>query len=146
MEVLAFCGTDPSRKKCSRNSDRCELERGRHLPRGRVPATTHPGTPLEIRERSEIEAASYRFQQVGLLAFRHDDHRRGTRLSRGGSFSRRTGICRSPLPGSSRFCAGWMSRAVLKIVAEPVPEVGLGRAIMERLRRAAAGSGPINRL
>ena len=27
------------------------------------------------------------------------------------------------------------------IVAEPVPEEGLGRAIMERLRRAAAGSG-----
>ena len=27
------------------------------------------------------------------------------------------------------------------IIAEPVPEVGLGRAIMERLRRAAAGSG-----
>ena len=28
------------------------------------------------------------------------------------------------------------------IIAEPVPETGLGRAIMERLRRAAAGSGP----
>ena len=27
------------------------------------------------------------------------------------------------------------------IVAERVPEEGLGRAIMERLRRAAAGSG-----
>jgi len=27
------------------------------------------------------------------------------------------------------------------ILAEPVPELGLGRAIMERLRRAAAGSG-----
>ena len=29
-----------------------------------------------------------------------------------------------------------------RILVEPVPEQGLGRAIMERLRRAAAGSGP----
>ncbi len=28
-----------------------------------------------------------------------------------------------------------------RILAEPVPEEGLGRAIMDRLRRAAAGSG-----
>ena len=30
---------------------------------------------------------------------------------------------------------------VERIVAEAVPEIGLGRAIMERLRRAATGSG-----
>jgi L-threonylcarbamoyladenylate synthase len=28
------------------------------------------------------------------------------------------------------------------ILAEPVPEEGLGAAIMDRLRKAAAGSGP----
>jgi len=28
------------------------------------------------------------------------------------------------------------------ILAEPVPETGLGAAIMDRLRKAAAGSGP----
>jgi L-threonylcarbamoyladenylate synthase len=29
-----------------------------------------------------------------------------------------------------------------RIVAESVPETGLGEAIMDRLRKAAAGSGP----
>ncbi len=92
-----------------------------------------PRTPLTLRE----PAAGGRW---GRLVFRRDGTRPDGRFERM-EFLSETGDLRE---AAARLFAALrrLDEAGLDgIAAEPVPETGLGRAIMERLRRAAAGSG-----
>ncbi len=109
---------------------------------GQGPGHYAPRTPLEIRARAEMVSDLGALPKTGLLAFRRDHG------AVGGAFApveylTEAGDLRE---AAVRFFAALRrldDAGVEKIVAEPLPEIGLGRAIMERLRRAAAGSGPL---
>ena len=69
------------------------------------------------------------------------------RCERRGSTCRHRAIWPKPPPTCSPSCALWMRRAWGTIAAAPIPDEGLGVAINDRLRRAAAprpGEGATN--
>ncbi len=101
-----------------------------------------PGTPLMILPEAAVVDGFPALAQrrVGLLAFRND------RDIPPSSYARLEVLSAT---GDLREAAVRLFAALRRldeagldlIVAEPVPATGLGRAIMDRLRRAAAGSG-----
>jgi len=122
--------------------------RGRHAHEqparspGRMTAHYAPGVPLVIVP-PEIPVAVAPGERVGLLAASAAGRERAEAL--GARFA----AVEMPAPdGDQLALAAGLFEALHRldaaeldrIVAQPVPEVGLGRAIMDRLRRAAAGS------
>jgi L-threonylcarbamoyladenylate synthase len=107
---------------------------------GRLPRHYAPKTPI-VFEGGEKNLETYQNKKVGLLAF-HDVP---------GSFPFRHVEVLSP-QGDLREAAANLFAAIRRldafnldlILAESVPEVGLGRAIMDRIRRASH-RGEINR-
>ncbi len=106
---------------------------------GQLPGHYAPRTPLEILDLSAKPLVAGSMENAGLLAFRRDAPPEGVFAQT--EFLTEAGDLRQ---AAVRFFAALRAldeSGVKKLVAEPVPEVDLGRAIMERLRRAAAGSG-----
>ena len=105
-------------------------------------STSHyaPGTPLTVIGPSEgVRAAAG--ERLGLLAADHAGRRAAE--DGGGPIRRGRAAVRQRQPveqAANLFDALHRldSADVDRIVAQAVPEVGLGRAIMDRLRRAAA--------
>ncbi len=108
---------------------------------GQLPGHYAPRTPLMIVGPGEtVSDADVGQPTLGLLAFRQD-RAPSSEAFASTEFLTNSGDLRE---AASRFFAALRrldESGVEKIVAEAVPEVGLGQAIMERLRRAAAGSG-----
>ncbi len=107
---------------------------------GQGPGHYAPRTPLEILGRADALSGPDNWQGAALLAFRRD------MLPAEKVFARVEVLTESGdlQEAAVRFFAALRrldESGVERIVAEPLPEVGLGRAIMERLRRAAIGSG-----
>ena len=102
---------------------------------GQLPGHYAPRTPLRFYEAGRTGPG-----RVGLLAFRADD------LPATGEFARVETLSQA---GDLREAAAHLFAALRQldeadldgIVVQAVPEVGLGVAIMERLRRAVTGSG-----
>ena len=108
---------------------------------GQVTGHYAPRTPLVLVEPAKTPGVTGgRDVRTGLLGFRRD------RRVVVGTFERSEFLSEA---GDLREAAARLFAALRRldeaglqrIVAERVPEEGLGRAIMERLRRAAAGSG-----
>lgn len=109
---------------------------------GQLPGHYAPRTPLTLLDAPSFSAtlAAGGDERLGLLVFRRDMEPVGR------PFERVECLCEA---GDLREAAVGLFAALRRldeagldrIIAEPVPETGLGRAIMERLRRAAAGSG-----
>ena len=99
---------------------------------GMLPRHYAPRTPIVLAAEEEID--SYRNRKAGLLAFREPVE--------GRAFDHTEVLSRK---GDFREAAANLFAAIRRldalnlevIVAEPVPEIGLGRAIMDRLRRAS---------
>ncbi len=99
-----------------------------------------PRTPLHLPPPG-LGAINLKADRVGWLRFREDQSR---------SHENRGAVEYLSAAGDLREAATRLFAALRRldeagldlIVAEAVPEEGLGRAIMDRLRRAAAGSGP----
>ena len=107
---------------------------------GQGPGHYAPRTPLEILGRTAALSGPGDGPGTGLLAFRRD------MLPAEKIFARVEVLTESGDLQEAAACFFAALRrldesGVERIVAEPLPEVGLGRAIMERLRRAAIGSG-----
>lgn len=104
---------------------------------GRLPKHYAPQTPVVVDWR-EKDLDNYRNKKVGLLAFREVNV----------SLPFQQVELLSP-KGDLREAAANLFAAIRRldaltldfILAEPVPEVGLGRAIMDRLRRASHREG-----
>jgi len=118
------------------------VEDGPALSPGRMRAHYAPGVPLEIVP-PEVPVGAAPSERVGLLAA----SARGR--TRAESHGARFAAVEVPAPDGDplRLAAGLfealhrLDTADLdRIVVQPVPEVGLGRAIMDRLRRAAAAA------
>lgn len=100
---------------------------------GRLPRHYAPRTPIVINEWKQ-NLGAYQNKKIGLLAFREVNV----------SFPFHHVEVLSP-EGDLRKAAANLFAAIRRldvlnldlILAEPVPEVGLGRAIMDRLRRAS---------
>ena len=106
---------------------------------GQLPGHYAPRTPLEIlKDARTISEGGTAF--VGLLAFRRDAAPGAGNFERT-EFLTASGDLREAAVAFFAALRRLDEAGLTKIVAEPVPEVGLGRAIMERLRRAAVGSG-----
>ena len=102
-----------------------------------VPVTINYGNTSPETMESTITRP---MENAGLLAFRRDAPPPEGVFART-EFLTAAGDLRE---AAVRFFAALRAldeSGVEQLVAEPVPEVNLGRAIMERLRRAAAGSG-----
>lgn len=101
-----------------------------HSP-GQLPRHYSPKTPLRLIKEKGLKVSSDK--RAGLLAFRTPMNERG--FERVETLSRRGDLREA---ASNLFsCLHRLDRSGLDIIyAEPVPEVGLGRAIMERLRKA----------
>ncbi len=108
---------------------------------GQTPGHYAPGTPLTLLAPS-LGAISKANRRIGFLGLRADQpvypgtFESSEYLSEHGDLTE----------AATRLFAALrrLDEAGLdRIYAEPVPDEGLGRAIMDRLRRAAAGSGPI---
>ncbi len=95
-----------------------------------------PRTPLISRRTPAVTGG--RLGTVGVPA-RRDAARRP--LSSGWNILSETGDLREAAVRLFAALRRLDEAGLDGIIAEPVPETGLGRAIMERLRRAAAGSG-----
>jgi len=83
-------------------------------------------------------------RRLGLLAATEEGRRAAERI--GGPFAAVALLSREgdPVEMAARLFDALHeldATGVTEIVAQPVPEVGLGRAVMDRLRRAAAASG-----
>jgi len=99
---------------------------------GMLPRHYAPRTPIVLAAEEEID--SYRNRKAGLLAFREP---------LGGPAFKHTEVLSRK--GDFREAAANLFAAIRRldalnlevIVAEAVPEIGLGRAIMDRLRRAS---------
>ncbi len=97
-----------------------------------LPRHYAPRTPIVLAAKDEID--SYRNRKAGLLAFREP--------AKGRTFDHVEVLSRK---GDFREAAANLFAAIRRldalglevIVAEAVPETGLGRAIMDRLRRAS---------
>ena len=102
---------------------------------GMLPSHYAPRTPIIILSNGE-RLDSYGNQRVGFLAFAEPEQ--------AGPFQHLEILSKK---GDLREAAANLFAAIRHldtfsldlIVAEPVPEVGLGRAIMDRLRRASRG-------
>ena len=114
---------------------------------GQLPGHYAPRTPLTLLDsslESSEKVSSIPSRRLGLLAFRRDQEPSDARFDEVEYLSE---------DGDLREAAVRLFAALRRldeaqldaIVARPVPESGLGRAIMERLRRAAVGSGKIRR-
>lgn len=103
---------------------------------GQLPGHYAPRTPLRILASGE--AAPDAGPRLGYLAFRSVPDRpyaAAEILSAGGDLREAAAHLFA--------CLHRLDAAGLNLIlAEPVPESGLGAAIMDRLRKAAAGSGP----
>ena len=105
---------------------------------GQLPGHYAPRTRLEILARGAPEAAYPQDLRLGYLGFRH------------GPAAPCTAVEILSPAGDLRAAAARLfaclhrldSAGLDQILAEAVPEEGLGVAIMDRLRKAAAGSGP----
>jgi L-threonylcarbamoyladenylate synthase len=100
---------------------------------GMLPRHYAPRTPI-ILNGSMKDLNSYRSQEIGLLAFR--EPKESSRFRHIEVLSKK---------GDLREAAANLFAALRRldtlnldlIVAEPIPEIGLGRTIMDRLRRAS---------
>jgi L-threonylcarbamoyladenylate synthase len=109
------------------------VEKGSPSAPGMLPKHYAPRTPM-ILNGSEKKLNSYRRQKIGLLAFR--EPKESLRFHHIEVLSKR---------GDLREAAANLFAAIRRldtlnldlIVAEPIPEIGLGRAIMDRLRKAS---------
>ncbi len=107
---------------------------------GQLPGHYAPRTPLRLLRTGETVPTDAGERRHGLLAYRHDVP------VAGGPYTRTETLCAT---GDLREAAANLFAALRTlddagldlILAQEVPENGLGVAIMERLRRAAAGSG-----
>lgn len=105
---------------------------------GQVAGHYAPRTPLTLLKAAGSLPAEVDRRKIGYLAFRQDglaeDIANVEHLSEHGDLRQ----------AAARLFAALRrldEAPVERIYAEPVPETGLGKAIMDRLRRAAAGSG-----
>ena len=106
---------------------------------GMLPKHYAPRTPIVLAAKEEID--SYRNRKAGLLAFRES--------VKGRAFDHIEVLSRK---GDFREAAANLFAAIRRldaldlevIVAEAVPETGLGRAIMDRLRRASCEDDKFN--
>ena len=109
------------------------IEEGRPSAPGMLPRHYAPLTPIILKSWKE-NLASYRNKKVGLLAFQEPNNALKFNhievLSKKGDFREAA----ANLFGAIRRLDGFNLDLIL---AEPIPEVGLGRAIMDRLRRAS---------
>ena len=99
-----------------------------------------PRTPLKLVDDAATPMPASVGRTTGLLAFRRDAPPAAD-LYKTVEFLSEAGGLRE---AAVRFFAALRrldESGVDAIVAEPVPEIGVGRAINERLRRAATGSG-----
>ena len=106
---------------------------------GQLPGHYAPRTPLEIVTPGTTLAPPSAARSVGLLAYRRDA--KPAYVCGRVEFLTEDGDLRE---AAARFFAALRrldESGMDVILAEAVPEAGLGRAIMERLRRAATGSG-----
>lgn len=110
---------------------------------GQLPGHYAPRTPLEILGSGAVDRPAGEGIATGLLAFRRDSSMRSGHGFERVEFLTESGEMREAAVAFFAALRRLDESGVEKIVAEPVPEVGLGRAIMERLRRAAAGSGMV---
>jgi L-threonylcarbamoyladenylate synthase len=102
---------------------------------GMLPRHYAPRTPI-LLGWSEMELDPYRDKKVALLAFQEVK-----------SFLKFSHVEILSKEGDFREAAANLFAAIRRldalnldlIVAEPIPEIGLGRAIMDRLRRATSG-------
>ena len=100
---------------------------------GMLPRHYAPRTPIVLC-RNEKNIESYRNKNIGLLAFREKENH--LKISHMEVLSKK---------GDMREAAANLFAAIRRldalnldlILAEPIPEIGLGRAIMDRLRRAS---------
>ncbi len=101
-----------------------------------------PRTPLVLVQRRELEAdfALGPSRKWGLLAFRRDEPPASAVFART-EYLTDAGDLREAAANLFGALRRLDESGVARIIAEGVPEEGLGRAIMERLRRAAAGAG-----
>jgi len=110
--------------------------RDRPMSPGQLPRHYAPRTPVRVLRPGETPPPSDR--RVGYLAFRQAPSDRSFQAV---EVLSPTGDLRE---AAARLfdCLHRLDGAGLDVIyAEPVPEVGLGRAIMDRLRRAAAREG-----
>jgi L-threonylcarbamoyladenylate synthase len=106
---------------------------------GMLPRHYAPRTPIVLAAEETID--SYRNRKAGLLAFREP--------AKGAAFDHTEVLSRE---GDFREAAANLFAAIRRldalgldvIVAEAVPETGLGRAIMDRLRRASCEDDKLN--
>lgn len=106
---------------------------------GTLPRHYAPRTPIII-EWDEKSFDSYKGKKIGLLAFREPKKPNNKRFHHIEVLSKR---------GDFREAAANLFATIRRldtlnldlILAEPVPETGLGRAIMDRLRRASEKGG-----
>jgi L-threonylcarbamoyladenylate synthase len=100
---------------------------------GMLPRHYAPRTPI-VLDWNEKKIEFYKNKNIGLLAFQERDH--NLRFSHKEVLSKK---------GDMREAATNLFAAIRRldglnldlILAEPIPEIGLGRAIMDRLRRAS---------
>lgn len=108
-------------------------EKGMPSAPGMLPKHYSPRTPI-LLDRRDKNLDSYKNKKIGLLAFREPE--KSLKFHHIEVLSKR---------GDFREAAANLFSAIRRldnsnldlILAEPVPEVGLGRAIMDRLRRAS---------
>jgi L-threonylcarbamoyladenylate synthase len=117
---------------------------GRSLSPGRTTAHYAPRTRLVVARPDETPAA-VAGERLGLLAASTADREIAERV--GGPFAAVEVLSPDgdPVVSAARLFDALhaLDEAGLdRIVAQPVPEIGLGRAVMDRLRRAAAATMP----
>ena len=103
---------------------------------GMLPRHYAPRTPI-IMDWSKKDSELYKNKKVGFLAFQEKENHL--------KFSHREVLSKK---GDLREAAANLFAAIRRldglnldlILAEPIPEIGLGRAIMDRLRRASGGA------
>jgi L-threonylcarbamoyladenylate synthase len=112
---------------------------------GQLPSHYAPRTPLRLLPESSVRDGLRRemrvpsAEAVGLLGFRRDFPVMGGPWAQAEYLSQ-AGDLREAAVNLFASMRRLDAAGLNLILAEPVPEIGLGEAIMERLRRAAAGS------
>ncbi len=113
------------------------FSQGRPSAPGMLPKHYAPRTPI-ILDQGEKNLDRYKDKKIGLLLFQEPKHN-----------SKYHAVEILSTKGDLREAAANLFAAIRRldalhldlIVAEPIPDVGLGRAIMDRLRRAASKEG-----
>lgn len=109
----------------------------RPLAPGQLPSHYAPQTPLRLLNENDSLAIPGR---IGLLSFRRPRNRAG--LAAVEVLSENGDLCEAAANLFAAIRRLDVQRLDL-IIAEPVPETGLGRAIMDRLRRASVGAAAV---